>query len=153
NDKRMRGKSEAAQVAEDLSALTASTSRPKSVLMSFVSAEVQKIKSGRQRPKGLASRLIVQPLSEDEAILPSDVQLEPITDLAIAKQMLDEAKSRDEVAETLLRFALSRGKRVAAFVRRRNLWAGWMGGGRGVQDARVKSLLIPHLSETVFGLV
>jgi hypothetical protein len=130
--------------------------KPQSHLMSFVSAEVQKLRSHRRRGReALAqrARIIVQPLAEDDLAAGEEAPFEPLVDLKSASIALDTAMNRDGVGMALLRFALSKGKRAVLFMRRDATWVGWLGEGIDVDKSKVHALSIPDLPDTFFGLV
>lgn len=96
---------------------------------------------------------VVQPSAEQVPTPPEARSLDPIGHLATAQQKLDQAGSRDGVGEALLRFALSRGNRVALFVLRGDHWSGWTGAGPGVAAERIRSLSLPAAAGSIFGIV
>ncbi len=122
----------------------------KTQLTSFVSAEIEKLRGGRAR-RGGAERLIVPPLEEPDA-KPEGIT-EALPDAATAIGELDAATHRDAVGTTLLRLALSRGRRAALLVRRPEMWAGWLGAGLDVDPHKLATVKVSTAAGTIFGLV
>lgn len=97
---------------------------------------------------------VVQPLKRTAVKRkPAPATQQPLWDLKAAQSKLENAATRNEVGMVLLRFALSKGKRAALFVRRGKNWAAWMGAGEGVDPEMLRSLLFPAVPGTIFGLV
>lgn len=67
--------------------------------------------------------------------------------------MLEEAKSRDEIASLALQFAQKFLKRVALFVLRKDIGFGWDGRGPAMSKERVKSIMIPLEEPSIFQTV
>jgi hypothetical protein len=80
-------------------------------------------------------------------------ELEPIATLVEAQEALDGADDRDAIGAVLLRFALSRGKRVVLLTHRTGQWTGWLGAGEGIDTFGVRRLMLEAEAGTVFGLV
>ncbi|MBN1962650.1 MAG: hypothetical protein JW841_17085 [Deltaproteobacteria bacterium] len=104
------------------------------------------------QPPPINERLIVAPLTNAQAAA-IEAPPDAIATFAEANSALALANDRDEVGLVLLRFALSKAKRVVVFVRRALLWAGWMGAGEGVNVTHLHTLLMPTAPGTIFGLV
>jgi len=92
---------------------------------------------------------VIQPA---EPHMKEEPELEPIATLAEAQDALDAADDRDAIGAALLRFALSRGKRVLLLTHRSGRWTGWLGAGEGVDTHGVRRLML-EAGDTVFGLV
>lgn len=63
---------------------------------------------------------------------------------------LEEAKSRDEIAELCLTFSQRFLKRVVLFVLKKDVGFGWDGRGEGLTREKVKSIVIPLNEPSVF---
>lgn len=126
---------------------------PEDISASFDAPRAAVPAGGPRAPGGApGERLIVQPLSREQAAAIEELP-QPIATLAEALAALDAAEDRDALGAVLLRFALSKSKRVIVFVRRALLWAGWLGAGEGVDVLHLHSLLMPTAPGTLFGLV
>ncbi len=70
-----------------------------------------------------------------------------------AARRLDEAKSRDDISQTVLGFSMSYFERAALFIVRQNLILGWDAMGQNMDRQTIHSLMIPLGTPSVFKLV
>jgi hypothetical protein len=89
-------------------------------------------------------------LEEEEVV---EIPAEPLRDFDEAKRLLAEATERDEVARILMRFALGFFPRIAMFIVKKDVMVGWMGAGEDITSARIKGIMVPMGSPSVFRTV
>lgn len=90
---------------------------------------------------------------EVSGVVDDQEELQPLATLDEALELLEVAEDRDGVGQILVRFALSKGRRVVLFMHRRKQWSGWLGAGRGVDPDEIRRLILPAEPGTMFGLV
>lgn len=131
--------------------------RPNARVSSTDSRTASNDQGQKSEPVASTARVIVQPPTaaeiEAEAQRTPAENFEPIADVARAMNLLEAADSRDAVGAALLRFALSRGRRAALFMRRDDMWVGWTAAGTAVVRDSVRNLSLPDTPGTFFGLV
>lgn len=79
--------------------------------------------------------------------------LAPLHNAEEARYLIGEAKDRDAVAKTLVRYSLASMRRAVLFIIKKDMLVGWTGGGQDISSNQVKGIMIPLGSPSVFRTV
>lgn len=82
-----------------------------------------------------------------------DAPLAQIASLEEASELLAAATDRAQVGEVLVRFCMSKDKRVVLLVLDGNYWSGWTGAGDRIDRGKLATSMFPAEPGTMFGLV
>jgi hypothetical protein len=89
-----------------------------------------------------AAPMVATPISDSGPILPASTSDRPIG-LADTLARLEEARTRDAIADALLRFARGRLEACVLFLLRERLALGWRGFAPGVPSSELESFSMP----------
>lgn len=97
-----------------------------------------------------------EPVFSSQAAPPAPAtweDLPPLHNVEQARQLIIDARDRDEIARILVRFSRSFMPRVIMFIVKKDILVGWLGAGEGVLPRQVKGIMIPLNSPSVFRTV
>jgi hypothetical protein len=88
--------------------------------------------------------------SGGEPVASEDPALSPLPDSQEARLLIKQAAERDDIARVLVRYARTFLPRAVLLIIKKDLLVGWMGAGVGLSGPRVRGIMIPLDSASVF---
>jgi hypothetical protein len=96
---------------------------------------------------------IIEPIGKPPLAVPvAEPRLEPLT-FAQAQALLSKSADREDIARTILRFAVSKFRRALLLSIQGDMLTGWRGGGEGVREKGVRRIGVSLKEPNSFRLV
>ncbi|MBI3184134.1 MAG: general secretion pathway protein GspE [Myxococcales bacterium] len=105
-------------------------------------------------PAALSQKLprVAEPIPEAPGVAASELPPAPLS-FPEAQKLLQASNDREDVARTVLRFALGKWKRVLLLSVQRDLLTGWHGAGHGIREQSVRKIGVALRGQSTFKLV